>query len=46
MTNQEIEIMVEEIMRAQNLPYEEYIDEETREYYRQILKKESENGCC
>ena len=43
MSNETIEIMVEEIMRARSIgDYRVYNDEELREHYRQMLREENE----
>ena len=43
MSNEVIEEMVEEIMRAtSNGDYDKYNDEELREHYRKILRKEDQ----
>lgn len=56
MTNEAIEMFVEEIMRRYHMKsYEEYSNEELRERYRQMLKSDGtikkierieNNGCC
>lgn len=50
MSNEMVELLVEEIMRKYHMGnYEEYVNKELREEYRQKLLKEEEektNGSC